>query len=63
MTASAHIKTPSMTLPLLPSLKDDRSVAAAAARQLSRLTLNDLVATSRSDGGIVVTEALKPKVR
>lgn len=66
MTASANIKTPQMTLPLLASVQssaNSRTVAAAAARQLSRLTLADLIATSRLDGGIVVTESLKPKVR
>jgi len=62
MTASASIKTPTMTLPLLPSLGEDRKLAASAARQLSKLSVADLLATSRHDGGIVVVDQLRPKI-
>ncbi len=64
MTASAAIKTPTMTLPLLSSLgENNRKVAAAAARQLSRLSVGELLATTRHDGGIVVVDQLRPRVR
>lgn len=62
MTASAAIKTPTMTLPLLVALQGDRKVAASAARALSKLSVADLLATSRHDGGIVVVDQLQPKI-
>jgi hypothetical protein len=65
MTASANIKTPAMTIPLLHGIEKhgvdfSRLVAGRIARHLSPLPLSDLLAVDRIDGGINVTEALKP---
>lgn len=51
-----------MTLPLVAESASDRAVAAYAARKLSKLSVADLLATSRHDGGIVVVDELRPKV-
>ena len=57
MTASAKIKTPSMSLPMRPGRT--REDAVRVARHLDRLALNDVVAPV---GGIRATELLLTKV-
>lgn len=59
MTASQNIKTPSMTLPM----KDEfvRLHARQLARRFDPLCLSDLLAVHRPDGGLRVTERLRPR--
>ena len=59
MTASQHIKTPAMTLPLRPSFS--KLHAKLVARRLDTLRLSDLIAWHRSGGGIRVTEKFTPQ--
>ena len=67
MTASANIKTPAMTLPLLAGTgaaalaqgSAARATATRIARTLNPLPLSDLLDGARPDGGIVVTEELR----
>jgi hypothetical protein len=64
MTASAAIKTPAMSLPLTHAAAATPAAAhvaaTALARRLSPLPLVDLVDVGRADGGITVTETLRP---
>ena len=64
---SANIRTPAMTLPLshahCPGGPRDPAATAAAtalARRLNPLPLSDLLDVHRADGGVAVTETLKP---
>jgi len=59
MTASQHIKTPAMTLPLKPTLS--RLHANIVARRLDTLRLSDLIAWHRPHGGIRVSEKFCPQ--
>ena len=63
MTASPNPKTPQMALPLVDQLESDattaREVAGHLARNLSPLPLSLLLASARSDGGIVIEDALR----
>ena len=63
MTASSAIKTPAMTLPLADGIAgkpEARAAAARLTRMLSPLPLAALLAVERPDGGITVTETLRP---
>lgn len=54
MTASRELKTPTMSVPLLPSVKEKE--ALRLTRNFTRLSLSELIASS---GGIAVREALQ----
>jgi DNA-directed RNA polymerase beta' subunit len=65
MTASPHPKTPQMTLPIatrVEAASSDvaREEATRIARMLSPLPMADLLAVARPDGGIRVSESLRP---
>lgn len=54
MTASRDLKTPTMSVPLLPGIKEKE--ALRLTRNFTRLSLSELIA---SNGGVVVREALQ----
>lgn len=68
MTASPHPKTPQMSLPIVTALDGDkepasvraREIAGRISRMLSPLPMADLLAVQRGDGGISVSETLRP---
>lgn len=64
MTASPNPKTPQMALALLQDVDKNpnaaREIAARIARLLSPLPITDLLASDRPDGGITVSESLRP---